>query len=97
MARARATDPQTSHEAGDSVDNVTETQKHILGLLCAPLCDAELIIAYGLAFEVGVAPRASESGIRSRRAELVERGLVIHDGTFRLSPSGRRMMVWVSA
>jgi len=97
MARARATDPQTSHDAGDSVENITETQKRILGLLETAMCDAELLLAYGLAFEIGIAPQASESGIRSRRAELVERGLVIHDGTFRLSPSGRRMMVWVSA
>lgn len=97
MARARATDPQTSHEAGDLVDNISETQRKILELLRTPMCDAELLIAYGLAVEVGIAPRASESGIRSRRAELVEQGRVVHSGEFRLSTAGRRMMVWASA
>jgi len=96
MAYARTTDPITSHEAADSVENITETQETILSLLRTPMCDLELIMAYRLANEIGKAPYASESGIRSRRAELVHKNLVDHTGEFRLSPSGRRMMVWRS-
>lgn len=97
MAYARGTDPITSYEAADSVTNVTATQKVIHSLLRTPMTDMELIFAYRLASEIGEAPYASESGIRSRRAELVEKGLVIHTGEYRLSPSSRRMMVWGTA
>jgi hypothetical protein len=96
MPYARGTDPVTSYEAAESVTNVTQTQETILSLLDTPMTDMELILAYRLANEIGQAPYASESGIRSRRAELVHKGLVIHEGGYRLSPSGRRMMVWRS-
>jgi hypothetical protein len=95
MAYARVTDPQTSHDAAKSVDNITATQHVILSLLRTPMCDLELLTAYRLSVEVGIAPYASESGIRSRRSELVDAGLVIHSGDYKLSPSGRKMMVWV--
>jgi hypothetical protein len=97
MARARGTDPHTSHEAAKSVDRITETQTTILSLLRTPMCDAELLFAYRLCAEIKTAPMASESGIRSRRAELVEKGLVVPTGQHKLSPSGRRMIVWEAA
>jgi hypothetical protein len=40
------------------------------------------------------APRASESGIRSRRAELVDRGLVVDTGRRIRLESGRYAIVW---
>jgi hypothetical protein len=89
--RARSTDPVTSHLAADSVDNVTATQAYILRCLKRPRNDTQLIDAYR-AYKT--APRASESGIRSRRAELVDRGLVADTGFRVLLNSGRYSIVW---
>lgn len=93
MARARATDPHTSHEAADSVKDVTATQDYVLKALRRPRNDTQLIEAYR-AFKK--APFASESGIRSRRAELVKRGLIEDTGNRVRLPSGRNSIVWKS-
>ena len=89
--RARTTDPMTSHLAADSVDNITETQRYILRCLKLPRTDVELLSAYT---NYKTAPRASESGIRSRRAELVDRGLVVDTGRRVRLDSGRFAIVW---
>jgi hypothetical protein len=91
MARARKTDPETSHEAADSVENVTLTQEYILRALRKPRNDSQLIEAYR---GYKTAPNASESGIRSRRAELVDSGLVDDSGKRVKMPSGRLSIVW---
>lgn len=91
MPKVRKTDPETSHEAADSVENVTLTQEYILRALRRPRNDAQLIEAYR-AYKT--APRASESGIRSRRAELVDAGLVDDSGKRVKMPSGRFSIVW---
>jgi hypothetical protein len=91
MARARNTDPATSHEAAEAVDNVTKTQEFILRCLRRPRPDVELVAAYR---NMKTAPRASESGIRSRRAELVDRGLVVDTGRRVRLESGRYAIVW---
>lgn len=91
MPFARRTDPTTSHEAAESVQNLTETQKFILKALVRPRTDVELVEAYR-AFKL--APRASESGIRSRRAELVQAGVVVDSGDRTKLPSGRMATVW---
>jgi len=95
---ARSTDPITSHEAADSVDEfkATETQQAILKLLKRPMVDQDLVFEYQVTFLNGLAPRASESGIRSRRAELVDRKLVVPVGYKKLE-SGRRAIVWEAA
>ena len=94
MAKARNTDPQTSHEAAESVSNISETQRAILNALVRPRTDVELIEVYR---KIKSNPRASESGIRSRRAELVAAGLVIDTGSRIKLPSGRRAIVWGKA
>ena len=90
-AKARRTDPITSHEAAESVDNITATQSYVLRCLKRPRVDVELVNAYR-AYKT--APRASESGIRSRRAELVDRGLVVDTGRRVRLDSGRYAIVW---
>lgn len=90
-AKARKTDPKTSHEAAESVDRITETQEYVLRALRRPRADVELVEAYR---KFKRAPRASESGIRSRRAELVDRGLVIDTGRRVRLESGRFAIVW---
>lgn len=91
MPRARNTDPVTSDLAAESVRNVTETQWFILRCLKRPRPDHELIEAYR-AYKT--APYASESGIRSRRAELVERGMVRDSGKRITTRTGRKAIVW---
>lgn len=92
MARARNTDPVTSDLAAESVSDITETQNYILAQLRVfPMADHELI---SVLRRISDAPKASESGIRSRRAELVERGLVVDSGQRAKTASGRQAIVW---
>jgi hypothetical protein len=91
MAKARHSDPQTSHDAAESVKDITKTQAFILKALRKPLTDVALVDVYR-AYKT--APRASESGIRSRRAELVKRGQVIDTGRRVKLASGRHAIVW---
>ena len=91
MPRARNTDPVTSFQAAESVTDVTKTQEYVLRCLKKPRNDIELVEAYR-AYKT--APQASESGIRSRRAELVEAGLIADTGERRKTPSGRSSIVW---
>jgi hypothetical protein len=92
MPRARNTDPHTSHEAAASVVMVTETQLIILRLLGKRMSDQQLVSAYRKLMPFK-APLASESGIRSRRAELVELGLVEAKGESK-TLFGRKCIVW---
>ena len=91
MVSARNTDPATSHDAADSVSEVTLTQSFVLRVLRRPRVDVELVRAYQ---NMKTAPRASESGIRSRRAELVKQGLVRDTGRRTRLESGRMAIVW---
>lgn len=90
-AKARNTDPQTSHDAAKSVKDITLTKHYILKCLVRARTDVELVEAYG---NLKNAPRASESGIRSRRAELVREGYVSATGLEVKLPSGRFAKVW---
>ena len=91
MAKARKNDPWTSHAAAESVEDVTVTQEYVLRALKKPRNDIQLVDAYR---QYKRAPRASESGIRSRRAELVDAGLVVDSGKKVKTPSGRWSIVW---
>jgi hypothetical protein len=93
MPNARTSDPLTSHEAAESVANITETQEAIYKLLRHPLTDEQLIDGYKDLVMLGLAPKASESGIRSRRAELVQLSLIEAKGDSK-TWSGRRCIVW---
>lgn len=95
-AKARTTDPHTSHEAAASVKNLTQTQMAILNVLIKlrrPAADEEIIHHYQVQARLGIAPRASESGIRSRRAELVAYGKVVGKGEGRTA-SNRKTVLW---
>ena len=94
MPHARHTDPHTSHQAAASVDNLSETKQAILKALTHPRTDVDLISAYN---NLKGAPRASESGIRSRRAELVVAGLVRDTGLRAVLASGRKAVLWAKA
>lgn len=95
MPAARFTDPQTSHEAAASVTNVTQTQQIILMILkkFGSMSDQKLVRNFGY-----IAPAiSSESGIRSRRAELVKLGLVEDSGDRERLNSGRNAIIWKAA
>lgn len=88
-AHARSTDPGTSHDAAASVRHIRESQELILHTFrrCGPMHDRCLT---NLLRHTGM----SESGIRSRRAELVAKDLVRNSGqTVRLQ-TGRLSIVW---
>ena len=91
MPHARFTDPSTSHQAAQSVNNITDTKRHILYALTTPATDLELIERYRSSL---LSPKASDSGIRSRRAELVDEGLVKDSGARVVLPSGRKAIIW---
>jgi hypothetical protein len=96
----RTTDPGTSREAASYVRGLTEKQQAVLHLLRRHrrgLSDQSIIALYGSArgrAPFGIIPRQSESGIRTRRAELVARGLVRDTGRRTTTPSGRKAIVW---
>ena len=89
-ARARRTDPGTSHEAAASVGDLTQAQQAILEIIAErPRTDEEVyavVVARGL--------RISVSGTRTRRRELVDAGLVEDSGQVKLTGVGRRTIVW---
>lgn len=94
MPFARTLDPSTSHEAAASVSNLTETKAYILKALNHPRTDVDLVQAYR---NMTGAPMASDSGIRSRRAELVASGHIVDSGARVKLPSGRSAIVWARA
>lgn len=92
-ARARWSDPPTSHTAAASVKNLRRSQQAILNLLrkYGPATHVELI---NLAKREGL--RMSESGIRSRCAELVRAGEAFDSGGHKRLPTGRQAIVWAA-
>jgi hypothetical protein len=98
MPGARATDPSTSHEAAASVKNLSRTQSGILGILRVPCTDEQLIARYQSMYlkMPALFPRASDSGIRSRRAELFKLGLVEPIG-YSKTKANRKTIIWSKA
>lgn len=81
MPAARSTDPQTSNQYPDESE-VSSVQERVLMLLMVngPKCDRHLIDLYRGHYPLPE-QYASDSSIRSRRAELVEKGLVAYTGS----------------
>ncbi len=87
--KARRTDPQTSWDAARSVENLSIVQQSIMWLLeLRPMSDEEI---YG---HLGPDLPVSPSGLRTRRKELVEKGLVVDSGERGLTRSGRQTIKW---
>lgn len=94
MPHARGTDPLTSHLAAESISNGELAKTQILVVSClagGPMPDFELVEMFQTLFPAV----ASESGIRTRRAELVKLGLVVDTGDkVKIPDSGRLAIVW---
>jgi hypothetical protein len=87
----RPASPPTSRAAAVSiVNNLTVLQQRVLGILreSGPWTDDSLIAAYRLCYGY-----VSESTVRSRRAELVEAGLVRSVGTV-AGRTGKQVTRW---
>lgn len=92
MPSTRTNDPQTSHDAEKSVSKLAESYGLILGFFrnYGPMNDEKLIRLWKL----DGSKRAADSGIRSRRAELVAAGRLEDSGERVKMESGRMSIVW---
>lgn len=89
---ARRTDPHTSHEAAESLARRATQRRTVLMILRGlpeGVTDEELVSLIGA--------NLSPSGVRTRRHELVEQGLVVDTGIRRKTNSGRSAIVWAAA
>jgi hypothetical protein len=86
--RARASDPETSHDAAQSISDISGDQQFILEWLnfLGPCTDEELLNS--------LPSERSPSGVRTRRSELVAMNLVRDSGKRRKTRSGRNAIVW---
>ena len=87
-ARARRSDPITSHEASD-LNDVESSIGLVLSSLrgFGPSADHELV---QMLSQSGFTPQR----LRTARAALAERGLVEPSGMYRLTAHNRRAVVW---
>lgn len=94
-ALARTTDPETSHQAAASV-NLTKGQRAVLSefRMYGTLTDEQLIQALQVRATSCPDAKLSDSGARSRRAELVAAGMLIDSGQRGLTAAGRKTVVW---
>jgi len=90
LGMARATDPDTSHEAARDAAPTAQTNRalalRILRDYPGGLTDFELAEITGL----------QQTSIGKRRGELRDAGLVYDTGRRRPSPSGSRAIVWAA-
>lgn len=92
-AHARRGDPETSHEAAESLTDLGEKQWSVLVLMrvIGDATDAEIAERYAIHRTL---PDQSASGLRTRRKELVDRGYVADTGRRARLSSGRRAIIW---
>lgn len=99
-AKARNSDPDTSHAAAESIssERIRKSQSAVLSCLKqqGPRHDALLISDYEAQQAEQGWPKQSPSGIRTRRSELVARGFVADSGGRQRLASGRMAIVWVA-
>jgi hypothetical protein len=98
-ADTRTNDPETSHEARDSISEeaLAESQAEVLAILhlYGPQADHDILTIHELRHGLGHA-RFLLSGprLRTARNELVDYGRVVQTEGEALTPSGRRAKVW---
>lgn len=91
QAKARRSDPRTSHQAAASVGDLTVMQQAVYEALShADMSDEQL---YTWLVEHGEV-QMSVSGARTRRSELVDVGMVEDSGRRELTQAGRQTIVW---
>jgi len=88
-AVARSSDPSTSWDAARQLGDLRESQKEVFALFDQPMTDEEIEIK-AASLEV----RQQPSGLRTRRRELVDLGLLHDTGGRRQNKNGNRVIVW---
>ena len=93
---ARRTDRSTSHAAARSVRNQTATHARLVEVMerYGPATDEEIAAYYGNLAQLFDWPPVSPSGLRSRRAELVDLGTIVDTGEKGRTTSGRSCTIW---
>lgn len=95
---ARTSDPETSHAAAASITPATLRASHeaIIELmtLIGYGTDEYICNQYELLRNMHAWPRQSQSGIRTRRHELTNAGIIIDSGQRAPTISGRLAIVW---
>lgn len=98
QARARRDDPDTSHAAAASIspDELRASQRAVLDCFdrYGPMHDELFVARYEEIRDAHGWPSQSVSGLRSRRDELVDGGLMIDTGRTVVLQSGRSGKVW---
>lgn len=100
--RARASHPQTSHDAARSVTDLRPKQQAVLKVFqwrgkIDGLTHEELIRLYSVYHHFcgyAALPNQSESGLRTRCSELVSLGKLHDSGERREISTGRKAIVW---
>jgi len=91
--RVRKTDPQTSRDAAESVtsERIRKSQSEVLSLfyVYGPMTDKQLVERAAIRNV-----KQSESGLRTRRSELVTLGKLKDTGKRKRLDSGRKAIVW---
>lgn len=95
VAHTRSTDPETSRMAALSVGDLRPNQYAVWLCLLdfGPMCDERLVERYDSIRALRQWPKQSVSGLRTRRKELVDGGLVKEWGE-EFTASGRRTKRW---
>ena len=99
-AHARRSDPLTSHAAAASItpDQLRASHVAVLAVFrrVGAMHDERLLAAYAdvTLLHGTIGPRQSPSGLRTRRRELVDLGLLRDSGERVTLPSGRRSIIW---
>jgi hypothetical protein len=94
--RARRTDPETSVAAALSVGNLRRSQLAVHSFLSevGPIHDEQWVPQYHTWAAAHEEPQQSESGLRTRRSECVEVGLIRDTGQRVVVESNREAIVW---
>lgn len=90
-AATRQGDPEESYSAAASTGNLTVNQRSVMTLmrvLGKPVLDEELIKAYERHRKALLLPEQSESGLRSRRSELSNAGLLTQGESKKMTTGG---------
>lgn len=97
-ARARRSDPITSHLAADRTSgNLPQMQSLVLGIfkILGNATDEELGTYYAIEWHSQGWPQAHPDSPRKRRSELSARGLIQDSGERRANSFGSMETVWV--
>ena len=97
VPRARLSDPETSHKAAQSVSDVPRAQRAVLFILDFLGASGTDEAIAGVYEQFPGLPKQSPSGLRTRRKELVDLGLVVDSGRRLPLDTGRLGIVWTLA